>query len=162
MEIPRHEAPAGADSLVDKFHEKNRYIIASRDQQVCGMVAVHSRPPFSVSELLEDVQALERLCPQVLEARILAVAPGQRHSRVFAGLACAVFEFMAAGAYRYLAISGLAGRKRMYERMGFRPLGPATIRGKVEFVPMLADLENLPVATQRDIGIVRRRLLIRL
>jgi N-acyl-L-homoserine lactone synthetase len=40
LEIKQHPDPGGG-RLIDKFHHKNRYLVADRERQVCGMVAVH-------------------------------------------------------------------------------------------------------------------------
>ena len=39
VEIARYDDP-GTDYLVDKFHERNVYVIALRNGYVCGMIAV--------------------------------------------------------------------------------------------------------------------------
>jgi hypothetical protein len=72
VEIKQH-ADSGDERLVDKFHHKNRYLVAVRRGQVCGMVAVHNQPPFSVSDAIPTHGFLERLGPGVLEVRLLTV-----------------------------------------------------------------------------------------
>ena len=42
----------------------------------------------------------------------------------------------ASSQYTDVYISGIAERVDMYVRLGFRPLGPAVVHGKAEFVPM--------------------------
>ena len=156
-EVPRYEDPGG-DRLVDKFHDKNHYIVAIRDTRVCGVIAVHDRPPFSVADALDGSVVLAKLQPRLLEARVLAVERRERFGRVFAGLGWSICEYARRGAYRYIAITGLAARRRMYQRIGFQPLGPALRRGKEYFVPMLLDLSNLPEEVRRTLDRVRRRI----
>jgi hypothetical protein len=142
VEIPRYADP-GTGYLVDKYHERNRYFIALRGDRVCGVVAVHGTPPFSVAETLDDPDVLLCLCPRLLEARILAVEPGERFGIAFAGLARSVYKDARRRGFRYVAITGLAARQEMYRRIGFRPMGLPRLRGREHFVPMLLDLEDV-------------------
>ena len=156
LEIPRYEDP-GTDYLVDKYHERNRYFVALRKGRVCGVTAVHDQPPFSVAAALDDPNVLHRLSPHLLEARILAVEPRERFGLVFAGLACSIYEYAQSSGYRYIVITGLAGRQGLYERMGFRPLGPPVLRGNAYFVPMALGLSSLPETMKRDLDRWNRR-----
>jgi GNAT superfamily N-acetyltransferase len=148
LEIKQHP-DAGGGRLVDKFHHKNRYLIAEREGQVCAMVAVHDRPPFSVADAIPTSGVLEGLVPRLLEVRLLAVEPGQRHRWLFGGLLWAVYGYAEQLGYQYLTISGLRERQGMYERMGFRLLGDPVPRGKAYFVPMLLRLSDLGERAQR-------------
>jgi len=148
VEIKQHADP-GEGRLIDKFHDKNRYLVAVRDGRVRGMVAVHDQPPFSVADAIPTPGLLERLCPDLLEVRLLAVEPDQRQRRLFGGLLWAVYDYAQHLGYRYLAISGLRERQQMYERMGFLPLGEPVQRGQAYFVPMLLRLSDLGEHAQR-------------
>lgn len=156
VEIKQHP-DSGSGRLVDKFHAKNHYLIGLRHDRVCGMVAVHDRPPFSVSAALARPQVLERLSPHLLEVRLLAIEPEERCHMLFSGLIWSVYDYAAAGGYRYLAISGLHQRQAMYEKMGFRPLGDPVRRGQADFVPMLADLDDLPEHAGQTLERFKRR-----
>jgi len=156
LEIPRYDDP-GTDHLVDKYHERNRYFVALRKGRVCGMTAVHDQPPFSVAAALDDPNVLPRLSPRLLEARILAVEPRERFGLVFAGLACSIHEYAQSSGYRSIVITGLAGRQGMYERLGFRPLGPPVLRGNAYFVPMALGLSSLPEKVKRGLERWNRR-----
>jgi hypothetical protein len=92
VEIPRYDDP-GTDYLVDKFHERNVYVIALRNGHVCGMIAVHDQPPFSVAAAIEDAGILDSLGPRVIEARIFAVEQQERLGVAFPGLACSVYQY---------------------------------------------------------------------
>jgi GNAT superfamily N-acetyltransferase len=148
VEIKQHPDPGGGQ-WVDKFDHKNRYLVALREGQVCGMVAVHDRPPFSVADAIPAPGVLEGLAPGLLEVRLLAVEPAQRHRWLFGGLVWAVYDYAEQLGYQYLAISGLRERQGMYERMGFRSLGDPVPRGQAYFVPMLLQLSNLGERAQR-------------
>jgi hypothetical protein len=146
----RQDADTGTGRLVDKFHHKNTYIVAVHQRRVCGMVAVHDRPPFSAAGALDREGILERLCPKLLEVRRLAVELAERSGLVFAGLIWSVYEYAQRGGYRYIAISGLLERQGMYEKLGFRPLGAPVRKGEAYFVPMLVDLCCLPERVRQD------------
>ena len=148
LEIKQHPDPGGG-RLIDKFHHKNRYLVAVRDGQVWGMVAVHDQPPFSVAEAIPTPGVLEQLSPSLLEVRLLAVEPARRHRRLFGGLLWAVYDYARQLGYEHLAISGLQERQGMYQRMGFRPLGDPVPRGQAYFVPMLLRLSDLGTRAQR-------------
>ena len=150
LEIPRYKDP-GTGFLVDRFDEGNVYFIAIHDGCVCGMMAVHEGPEFSVSTALQDKDQLSQLRKPLLEARIFAVKLRHRTGIVFAGLACSVYRYAADHGYANILISGLERRERMYRRMGFKSLGPAVRRGKDQFVPMSFDVENVPEQVQRDL-----------
>ena len=157
LEVRQHE-DRGTNYLIDKFHHKNQYIVAVRNQRVCGMVALHDEPPFSVASALPYSGVLEQLCPRLLEARILAVEPNERSKIVFPGLMCSIHEYARQGGYQHIAMTGLRDRQRMYERMGFRALGAAVLKGQAYFVPMLLDLSNLPGRIARGLDRWKRRL----
>ena len=160
LEVRQHEDP-GTDYLIDKFHDKNQYVVAIHSERLRGMVALHDEPPFSVASALPNSGKLEQLCPTLLEARILAIEPTERSKVVFPGLICSIHEYARQGGYRYIAMTGLLERQRMYERMGFRALGAAVLKGKAYFVPMLLDLYNLPSRAIRDLARWRNRVGLR-
>ncbi len=156
-ELRQHRA--SGEALVDKFDHKNIYFVAKRGDRVVGMVCVHDQPPFSVESRLPDPGLLYRPGLKPLEARLLAVVPEERRSGlVFSGLVWAVYVFARREGYTNLFISGLAERQRLYERLGFRPLGQAVPEGEVAFVPMMINLLDLPERILRDIALWRSRL----
>jgi hypothetical protein len=157
LEIGRYP-DSGTGHHVDKFHHKNTYIIAVRDGTVQGMMAVHDQPPFSVADALPGKEVLDRLCPKLLEVRLLAVEWEKRGRQILAGFMWALHQYVVGKGYQYLAISGLRERQRMYLKMGFRPLGPPVRRGQAYFVPMLLDRAELPERVRRDLHALRRRI----
>ena len=156
-EIPRYQDP-GIDSLVDKFDERNIYVIAVHQTRVCGMMAVHDGPDFSVAGAIDSPSRLAQLRKPLLEARIFAVAPEHRFGVVFAGLASHVFRYARNEGYANIVMTGLASRQEMYRRMGFRSLGPAVLRGEEYFVPMSLELREVPKAIRADLSRWEQRL----
>lgn len=150
LEIPRYTDP-GNGILVDRFDERNIYFVAMHDDCVCGTMAIHDGPDFSVTKSLANPGLLLQLRKPLIEARIFAVRPNYRFGLVFAGLACSVHRYARSNGYANILISGLARRKGMYEKMGFRSLGPATLRGGDHFVPMTLDLTAVPTKVEKNL-----------
>ena len=142
-EIPQHTDP-GNGELVDKFHDKNTYFIAMRDGTMAGMVSVHDQPPFSIESRLPDTDILRELHGRLMEIRLLAVEPNERHSLVFAGLLWSLYNYALDKGYTHLLISGVSERVRLYKRLGFHPIGEAVIQGEASFVPMVLDMNQIP------------------
>ncbi len=153
-EVPQHD-DTGLGRLVNKFDHKNAYWIAKLDDEVVGMIATHDRPPFSISDrLAEPLQASDR----PLEVRLLAVRPSHRRGPVFLGLLWAVHEHARRQGYSRLLISGVVERLAIYEKLGFRALGPAVPGGRAAFVPMGLDLERPPRGLRRMVAWWEARL----
>lgn len=133
-EIPQHAA-SRRGRLIDKFHAKNTYFVALLEGRVVGMLSVHDQPPFSVADRLADPSILDAPGRRPLEVRLLAVEPEHRTGPVLGGLLFSVLQH-ARDRYHDVYISGVAKRVAMYERLGFRALGPAVASGSAAFVPM--------------------------
>lgn len=136
--------PNGSGILVDRFHEKNTYHIALQGESLLGMVATHDRPPFSVAARLADPSVLDALGGPLLEVRLLAMNPDYRNRLVLPGLLWELYCDARARRYSHLIISGITERLSMYERVGFRALGPATQSGAAKYVPMALSLADPP------------------
>ena len=151
LEIPRYDDP-GTGFLIDRFDRSNIYFVAIHKGRVCGTMAVHDGPVFSVASAIADSSVLVRLRRPLLEARIFAVDSHHRLGVVFAGLACSVYQYAVSNGYANILISGLERRQGMYDRMGFRPLGPSVLRGDDCFVPMSLDLATVPAQVKKDLN----------
>ena len=145
----------GSGRLVDKFDRKNTYLIALRDDRVVGMVTVHGEPPFSTAQRLADQSLLDSIVGTLLEVRLLAIDPEERQRMVFAGLLWHVQEYAREKGYTHLLISGYVKRAAIYERLGFRALGPPVPSGDVLYAPMIVALSELPARILREIEIMR-------
>lgn len=150
-EVGQHE-PDAAGRLVDKFDRKNTYYLALRGGEVVGMVAVHDEPPFSIADRLVDPGVLDRLPGRPLEVRLLALRPGVRGGALLFGLLWEVREHARRFGHGHLLISGVTTRVGLYERLGFRALGPAVPCGAAEFVPMALDLADPPPSFAREVA----------
>lgn len=133
------QLPSGR--LIDKFHDKNTYIIALCEGAVIGMIALHDQPPFSVAGKLADPHAALAGLGRLIEVRMLAVEPAHRSGRVMAGLMLALYEH--ARAYDTIVISGHAEKAAIYHELGFRDLGPARKSGAALYIPMAVRVTEL-------------------
>ncbi|MEX2215260.1 MAG: aminotransferase class V-fold PLP-dependent enzyme [Phycisphaeraceae bacterium] len=141
-ELPQHSDPGG-ERLVDKFHDRNIYYVALYQDRVVGMISGHGEAPFSVADKLPDPSVLNSLGPRPFEVRLLAIEPEHRHRYVVTGLMWAIFRYAEEQGFSDILISGVAERVRMYEKLGFLPLGPAVASGQVEYVPMVCDIRRM-------------------
>lgn len=144
-EIAQHADP-GTGLLVDKFHDRNIYFIALCDGRLVGMVSAHAQAPFSVASRLADPSILERPGSRPIEVRLLAVEPDQRNSSVITGLLYAFYEYARDHGYTDFYISGVVERIGLYERMGFKALGPPVTGGSASFVPMGVNFQDCQAA----------------
>ncbi len=141
-EIGQH-SPTSNHQLIDRFHSRNRYFIACKDGALVGMISVHDGPDFSVASRLRDPSVLDRLRAP-LEVRLLAILPEFRNRSLLAGLLWQIYRFASADNYSDLIISGIVERQPMYEKMGFRPMGPPVTQGAAAFLPMRLSLDSTP------------------
>ncbi len=136
----RQHHPSDEGRLVDKFHEKNLYLIALEDERVIGMLTTHDEPPFSVADRLADPRVLEPF-GRIVEVRLLAIEPEHRNRQVLTGLFTLLYENV--HTYDSIAISGYVEQSPMYYKLGFQALGPAVTSGKAQYIPMAAKIVEL-------------------
>jgi len=157
QEIGQHiEASDG--SLVDKFHEKNTYILAMREGRLVGMLSAHDQPPFSIASRLAKPELIRRPGMKPLEVRLLAIEPEERHSPVIAMLVYQLFRFGREHGHTHFVISGVTDQIDLYKHIGFEALGPAVGRSGVQFVPMIASLDRVEAQMQRTMTLWERRI----
>jgi hypothetical protein len=137
--------------LVDKFHDKNRYIIALLENEVVGMISLHAEPPFSVAAKLADPSVLDAH-GRLAEIRLLAVDPAHRNGVVMAGLMLGAYEY--ALDYDTIVISGHVDQSGVYHQLGFHDLGPPVLSGQASYIPMAIPVQDLAQRRERW----RRRL----
>ncbi len=155
QEIPQHHDD-GSGELVDKFHDKNRYLVAVKGDRVVGMLSAHDSPPFSVADRLPDPSILLESKIRPVEIRLLAVEPSERNSPVIMGLVWELYQHARAEGYSHFIISGVLEQQKLYTHLGFEPLGPPV--GEVaQFVPMWLPLKKLEQTMGRVIDILSRR-----
>jgi GNAT superfamily N-acetyltransferase len=144
-ELEQYPTQASA-RIVDKFHDKNHYVIALFDDAMVGMVSLHGQPPFSVAGKLADPAILEKL-GRLVEVRQLAVEPEHRNGVVMAGLMLGVYDY--AREYDAIVISGHTEKVRLYRELGFRELGPPVASGQALYIPMAIRVTELEARQAR-------------
>jgi len=156
-ELGQHEIrPDGR--LEDRFEAKSRFLLALDGEQLAAMVCWTMERPFSVESRLSDPRLLDALPQPLCEVRLLAVAREYRNTAVFAGLLVKLLEEVRGAGAAALLISGVEGRVGMYEKLGFRALGPAVPQGAARFVPMALRLDELPQKIRREAEKIQRRI----
>lgn len=141
-EIPQHPAN-GRQLLVDRFHCQNTYVIAVRERQLLGMLALRGERPFSLDQKLPD---LDRHLPpgrRVCEVRLLATAKTRRNGVIFRGLVDRLVAHGLECGYDLAVISGAVRQAKLYRHIGFVPFGPVVGAGAALFQPMYLALETL-------------------
>jgi aspartate aminotransferase-like enzyme len=138
-EVGQH-APTPDGRLVDKFHARNCYFVAKCRGEIVGMVSAHGGPEFSIASRLKDIGLLKTMRAP-LEIRLLAILPELRSQSILAGLFWQVRNYARENRHSDLLISGIVERLSMYEKLGFRAMGPAVRCGHAEFVPMRLSLD---------------------
>lgn len=156
-EIAQHQ-DTGSDRLVDKFHDKNVYMIGLKDNRLVGMLAAHDRPPFSVAARLPDPSILDRPGLRPLEVRLLTVEPEERNSPVMLGVVWFLQYYARSKGYTHFLISGVMEQQSLYRHIGFEPLGPPAGVGRASFVPMWATIDRVQEKLGRTIALWAKRL----
>jgi GNAT superfamily N-acetyltransferase len=143
--------------LRDRFEDRSRYRLARCGGEVAGMVAMCDQPPWSIEKRLPDPSALAQLPAPLLEVRLLAIHPSHRNQMVLAGLLGGVLRSARDEGYGSIIISGVTTRIAMYERFGFRLLGPAVADGRAAFAPMALRMSEVPDRIWRELAQYERR-----
>lgn len=156
-EIPQHH-DNGTGQLVDKYHDKNHYIIAKKDDEIVGMLCANGVGPFSVESRLSDPSIITSDGKKPVEIRLLSVKPEERHSAVVNGLVFALFQFANDAGYTHFVISGVVEQEKFYEHIGFTALGPAVGQGRAQFIPMIVSLPEVERKMKRTMQLWQKRL----
>lgn len=156
-ELGQHETREDG-RLQDRFEAKSLYLLALDGERLAAMVCWSAERPFSVESRLPSPDVLDELPQPLCEVRLLAVERSYRNTTVFAGLLARLLKELRAVGAATVLISGVEGRVEMYERMGFRALGPAVPHGAARFVPMALRLDGLPERIEKEAEKAQRRI----
>jgi len=139
-EIQQH-APNPDQTLVDKFHHENTYLICLCGQQLVGMAAMRDKRPFSLDGKLDHLEAYLPPHRSLCEIRLLAVDKEYRNSRVFQGIMLLLAQYGESQGYDLAVMSGTVRQQKLYRQLGFRPFGPLVGTPEAQFQPMYLTLE---------------------
>jgi predicted N-acetyltransferase YhbS len=141
-EIPQHSQNE-EKKLVDKFHDKNQYIIAKRGDKVIGMVCYNLQRPFSLDAKLNDFETYLPRYKRLAEIRLLSVTPDERNTKVSYRLLQYLCHELIGKGTDMAVISGTTRQLRLYSRIGFVPFGPLVGTTEALFQPMYITLNDL-------------------
>jgi hypothetical protein len=141
-EIPQH-TPNTEKELIDKFHFKNEYIIALKDQKLIGMVCYNMQRPFSLDEKIPQLDHFLPLHNKLAEIRLLAIDMEERKVTI----AYRLLQFLCTELIRNnvdaAVISGTTRQTRLYSNLGFVPFGPLVGKEGAYYQPMYVTLNQL-------------------
>jgi hypothetical protein len=129
--------------LVDRFHNRNKYLIARNGEQVIGMVCYNSERPFSLDEKIDN---LDRYLPhhtRLVEVRLLSVAKEQRKALIAYRLLQYLCQTLLQQNFDAAVISGTTMQTKLYVAMGFTPFGSLVGNKGALYQPMFITLRNL-------------------
>lgn len=141
-EIPQHQQNS-EKMLVDKFHKKNKYLIALNGREVIGMVCYNNHRPFSLDAKILD---LDQYLPQyknIVEVRLLSVCQEQRKATIAYRLLQYLCQTLLQQDVDAAVISGTTRQTKIYAAMGFTPFGPLVGDTGAFYQPMFITLRNL-------------------
>lgn len=141
-EIPQHQENK-QKKLVDKFHNKNQYIIAKRDEKVIGMVCYNWQRPFSLDGKISDLDSYLPGHTKLAEIRLLSIQTEERKTRIAYRLLQNLCKVLIQNDTDAAVISGTTRQLRLYSRMGFIPFGPLVGSAEALFQPMYITLKEL-------------------
>ena len=142
QEIPQHERNA-SQSLIDRFHDENTYIICLRGDKLLGMVAARAKRPFSLDHKLQNLDSYLPQGGSICEIRLLAVERENRNGRIFQRLLTMLAQYCLNQGYDVAIISGKVREINLYKRLGFVPFGPVVGSAEATYQPMYRTLANV-------------------
>lgn len=141
-EIPQHEKNE-ENSLIDKFHDENTYIVALDGDILAGMVAVRGNRPFSLDYKIPQLDLFLPDNNRICEIRLLAVMREYRSGYVFYGLAKSLVKYCKEMGYDYAIISGTTRQQNLYKHIGFKPFYQLVGTEGAFYQPMFITVEML-------------------
>jgi predicted N-acetyltransferase YhbS len=141
-EIPQHQ---GNDQrvLIDKFHDKNRYIIAKDEQQVIAMVSFSLERPFSLDKKINNLDDYLPAYSKIAEVRLLAVDKSERKKMTTYLLLKKLCEELIKENVDTAVISGTTRELKLYAKIGFIPFGSLVGSHEATYQPMFITLNQL-------------------
>ena len=122
--------------LVDKFHDKNQYLIVLQDKELLGMMAINETHPFSLDHKLPNMDDLLPPFKYGFEIRLLSVKNERRGTLVFLKMFSKLYEIIHEKNYDIGLISGILSQQKLYKKIGFVPFGPLVGTAPAQFQPM--------------------------
>jgi len=134
-EIPQHQGNEER-KLRDKFHDKNKYIIALENNELIGMIAFIDERPFSLDYKLENIDELLPTFKKPCEIRLLSIKKEHRGRLIFVKLFDEIKNVCKKNGYDIGVLSGTLLQIKMYEKIGCKPFGPLVGTKEAPYQPM--------------------------
>jgi predicted N-acetyltransferase YhbS len=141
-EIPQYQQNP-EKKLVDKFHSKNQYIIAKREEKVIGMVCYNWQRPFSLDEKINDLESYLPKHSKLAEIRLLSISSDERKTMVAYRLLQYLSNRLIQLGTDAAIISGTTRQLKLYSGMGFIPFGTLVGSAEALYQPMYITLKEL-------------------
>jgi predicted N-acetyltransferase YhbS len=141
-EIPQHNERKDK-TLIDKYHDKNNYLVAKKDDEVVGMICYNSTRPFSLDYKIDNLDSYLPSDSIVVEVRLLAVIQSERHGTVMYRLVKHLTKHLRLCGFNLAIISGTTRELDLYKKIGFVPFGPLVGKGTAQYQPMYVTLYDL-------------------
>lgn len=141
-EIPQHP---GNDQkkLIDKFHDKNNYIIAKKNKKVIAMVSYCLERPFSLDKKINNLDSYLPVYNKLAEIRLLAVDKAERKKMLTYLLLKRLCEELIKINVDAAVISGTTRELKLYDKIGFRSFGNVVGSEEAAYQPMYITLNHL-------------------
>lgn len=143
-EIPQHHSNS-KKTLIDRFNNENIYMIALKNKNVIGMIALRDKRPFSLDEKVKNLDAYLPKYRKICEVRLLSVKKQFRKTKVLYGLVKQAFQYAILEDYDIVVISGILNQQKLYKHMGFIPFGKVVGTEGAQYQPMYMTREGFKV-----------------
>ncbi|PAV28838.1 aminotransferase [Virgibacillus profundi] len=154
-EIPQHTANHDK-KLVDRFNDENTYIIAKRNDEIIGMIAVRGNRPFSLDQKLDHLDTYLPDKAVACEIRLLSIKPAHRGGRIFYGLCEKLVSYCLEKGYNMALISGTTRQTKLYKHIGFQAFGPLVGTEEAPYQPMYLTKKNFESASRLFERLIQR------
>ncbi|MHC1722820.1 MAG: GNAT family N-acetyltransferase [Aminipila sp.] len=134
-EIPQHHVNQNK-TLVDRFDKENTYIIAIKNKEIIGMLALRDKRPFSLDQKISNLDSYLPVYRRICEVRLLSVRKQFRKTKVMYALIKKAFQYITLNEYEVLVISGILNQQKLYKHIGFIPFGDMVGNNDAKFQPM--------------------------
>lgn len=141
-EIPQHEENMDK-ILIDKFHHKNKYLIAKKDKKVLGMICYNDIRPFSLEQKLDNLDNYFPVGSKIMEIRLFAVTENSRKGIVAYHLIKGLYQLIKDQGFDIAIISGTVRELDFYRKIGLIPFGPLVGEDDAMYQPMYLTEKNL-------------------
>ncbi|MFN2457372.1 MAG: GNAT family N-acetyltransferase [Chitinophagaceae bacterium] len=141
-EIPQHMRNENR-VLVDKFHSRNNYLIAKKEEQVIGMVCYCTERPFSLDHKLKDLDDYLPSYSKIAEVRLLSIKPENRNGKLAYDMLKALCSELIRQGIDSAVISGTIRQLPLYKKLGFKAFGPLVGTQDAAYQPMFITTKQL-------------------